>query len=396
MPFLKFLASALLMCCMTQPVRSEDPMTFWDSPRKGGNAFNMAPQGDKYYAALADAGATWVRLMLGKWETAGRDFLMGSADAYEGLVEADLAALIAELDSAHEAGLRVVIAPVTLPGTRWAQHNDGEYDDRLWSDDAYQLQAVNFWVDLASELKQHPAVVAYDILNEPAPERLSGPAENSPMAALEDWQRLQDGGTRDLRTFYTKVIAGIRKVDANTPIMVGGGWYANPRSLAAWPGPLPDDRVLYAFHMYEPYAATSAGNMRREKPLRYPGAVTLYDGQELAWSRQSVTSHIDFAYAWAARHGVPSSRVVASEFGCMRRWADCAAYLTDVLDAVDARNGHWAFYAFREDEWDGMDYELPASLRPGRFYHLKTQGKADLIPRNGALMQLLSERMKAQ
>jgi len=381
---------------MTQPVRSEDPMTFWDTPRKGGNAFNVEPQGDRYYAALAETGATWVRLMLGKWKGGGRDFLMGNADAYDGLVQADLLALIAELDAAHDADLRVVIAPVTLPGARWAQHNDGVYDDRLWSDPAYQLQAVNFWVDLATELKQHPAIVGYDILNEPAPERQSGPAENSPISTLKDWQLKQDGGTRDLQAFYSAVIAGIREVDTITPVIVGGGWYANPRSLAAWSGPLSDDRVLYAFHMYEPYAATSAGNMRREKPLRYPGVVTLYDGQELAWSRQSVKHHIDFAYTWAAHHGVPSNRVVASEFGCMRRWTDCEAYLTDVLDAVEARNGHWAFYAFREDEWDGMDYELPASLKPGRFYHLKSQHKAELIPRNGELMELLRKRMKAQ
>ncbi len=396
MHLVKFLAFVLLICTMAQPVRSEDPMTFWDTPRKGGNAFNTAPQGEEYYTALAGTGATWVRLMLGKWQSTGRDFLLGNADAYEGLVDTDLSALMAELDTAHAAGLRVVLAPVTLPGTRWAQHNEGVYDDRLWSSAAFQSQAVNFWVDLATELKQHPAIVAYDILNEPAPERLAGPGENSPLETLKEWQRDQEGGTRDLRAFYTKVIAGIRAVDDKMPIMVGGGWFANPRSLAAWPAPLSDNRVIYAFHMYEPYAATSAGNMRRDKPLRYPGVKTFYDGQDLAWDRQAVKSHVDLAYSWAAHHRVPLKRVVASEFGCMRRWKDCGSYLTDVLDAVEDRNGHWAFYAFREDEWDGMDYELPASLRPGRFYYLKQEGKAELIPRNGELMELLQKRMKAQ
>ncbi|SWJ13148.1 Uncharacterised protein [Klebsiella pneumoniae] len=40
-----------------------------------------------------------------------------------------------------------------------------------------------------------------------------------------------------------------------------------------------------------------------------------------------------------------------------------------------------------------MDYELPASLRPGQFYWLTEQGKQNKIPRNGELMKLLKKRM---
>ena len=77
----------------------------------------------------------------------------------------------------------------------------------------------------------------------------------------------------------------------------------------------------------------------------------------------------------------------------MRLWPDCATYLTDVIDAVEARGGHWAFYSFREDEWEGMDYELPNSVTPGRFYYLSEEGKADKLPRDGALMGVLRGRM---
>jgi hypothetical protein len=35
-----------------------------------------------------------------------------------------------------------------------------------------------------------------------------------------------------------------------------------------------------------------------------------------------------------------------------------AQYFLDLI-AIFKKNGwHWAFYAFREDCWDGMDYEL--------------------------------------
>ena len=41
-----------------------------------------------------------------------------------------------------------------------------------------------------------------------------------------------------------------------------------------------------------------------------------------------------------------------------------------------------------------MDYELPPSVKPGQFYWLSENGKADQLPRDGALMKLLRERMK--
>lgn len=395
MTFTKSLCTAAVLIAFGQAAIAADLITFWDHPAKGGNVFNAAPKNEAYYRALAGTGASWTRLTFSKWKGQERDFLIGNADDYQGLVSEDLAVLRAELDAAHAAGLKVVVAPLTLPGGRWSQHNGGTYDDRLWADEAFQEQAVQFWVDLAGALRDHPAIAAYNILNEPAPEKEAGGIENGSDKQLRAWQTAQSGSMRDLTAFYATVIAGIREVDPVTPVMVDGGWYANPLSLAVWPAALPDDRVLYAFHMYEPYAATSAPNMKRDVPFRYPGVTTNYAGSETTWDRQVVTSHISAAFDWAERQGLAGTRVVAAEFGCMRRWTDCGTYLTDVMDAVDARGGHWAFYSFREDEWEGMDYELPANLAPGRFYWLTEEGKRDKLPRDGELMNLLRERMES-
>lgn len=389
-----FAGLALSAACCVLSLQAAEPDGFWEVPRKGGNSFNRLPPDEAYFRALAGTGATWVRLAFGKWPGAGRDFLIGDADDYHGLVPADLAILRQTLDAAHAAGLKVVVVPLSLPGARWVQQNDGVFDDRLWSQPRYAQQAIRFWADLAAALADHPAVAAYNLINEPAPEKTTGLAENGPADALRAWQHQHAGTPRDLPAFYSRVIAAIRGVDPQTPVMVDGGYYANPRSIAAWPGPLDDARVLYAFHMYEPYAATSAANMRRDLPLRYPGAITEVAGEELAWDRVAVAAHIGTAFDWAEAHGVPPTRIVAGEFGCMRRWRDCAVYLTDVIDAIEARGGHWAFYAFREDVWDGMDYELPAELTPGQFHWLSEQGKAGALPRDGALMELLRARLR--
>ncbi|WP_264377597.1 hypothetical protein [Wolbachia endosymbiont (group B) of Philonthus cognatus] len=53
---------------------------------------------------------------------------------------------------------------LSLPGSRWKQNNNDKDDLRLWSDQAFQKQAAKFWQDLAKELKDHPAIVGYNIL----------------------------------------------------------------------------------------------------------------------------------------------------------------------------------------------------------------------------------------
>lgn len=387
------LQTFLACAALGQPVLAADLIGFWDSPQPGANGFNAVPQDRAYFDALAATGARWIRLTFSKWKGQGRDFLIGDADHYAGLVPEDLAQLRQVLDAADAAGIKVVLTPLSLPGRRWSQQNGGKYDDRLWQNADYQDQAANFWADLAQALKDHPAIAGYNILNEPAPEKASGLSESADLAARRDWQAAQAGSTRDLPAFYARVIDRIRAVDPVTPIMVDGGWYASPLSLAAWPKALADDKVLYAFHMYEPYGATSAPNMKRDQPLRYPGVTTEYAGGEVSWDKAAVASHIGTAFDWAKAQGLPPTRIVAAEFGCMRRWQDCGTYLGDVLDAVQAQGGHWAFYSFREDEWDGMDYELPADLAPGRFYWLTEEGRADQLPRDGKLMDILRARM---
>ena len=374
-------------------VAQADPMSFWDTTQRGANSFNLNPPDAAYFEALSDTGATWVRLVFSKWASASPDFLIGDAVAYDGLVPTDLEVLHGVLDDAHAAEIGVVLTPLTLPGSRWIQQNGGQFDDRLWSDQAYAGQVAAFWRDLAAQIGDHPAVVGYNILNEPVPEKTTGLAENSPMDDYLAWQQAHKGTPRDLPALYENVIASIRTVDPQTPVMVDAGFYGNPRALATWDGPLSDDRVLYAVHMYEPYAATSPGNLRNETPVRYPGAITTYAGEKLAWDADAVAAHLAYGFDWAKAHDIPSNRVVLGEFGCMRLWADCGTYLMDVLDAAEDASVHWAFYAFREDEWDGMDYELPVSLESGRFYWLSSEGRADQIPRDGPLMTLLKDRM---
>ena len=116
----------------------------------------------------------------------------------------------------------------------------------------------------------HPAIAAYNLINEPAPEKLGGLAEHASAERMQQWYAQARGGARDLPALYAQLVAAIREVDAKTPIMVDAGWYASADAFGYWQAPLQDDRVLYSVHMYEPYAATSARNLLRKAPSIIP------------------------------------------------------------------------------------------------------------------------------
>ncbi|EKT4522202.1 cellulase family glycosylhydrolase [Pseudomonas putida] len=372
------LASALALASL--PSVAADLIDFWDTPRHGGNSFNRLPPDQAYFEALKGYGATWVRLSYDKWQPERRDFLIGNADAYKGLMPADLAQLKATLDNAHAAGLKVVIAPLSLPGMRWSQNNQGTFDDRLWQDKAYWAQAAEFWRDLALALKGHPAVAAYNLINEPAPEKQGGLAEHAKPERMRQWYAQAQGSARDLPAFYRQVVAAIREVDAVTPVMLDAGWYAAADAFGYWPVPLQDARVLYSLHMYEPYQVTSAPNMARKQPIPYPGPAP-FGGKRELWGAERVAEYLQQPLAWVDAMAIPRSRLVVGEFGCMRQLAGCKQYLEDVLTVLDQNKLHWAFYSFREDNWDGMDYELGSAKVPWRYWQAIDKGEPDPLAR---------------
>lgn len=391
---LRTMPALLLLGVLSGAAGAADMIAFWDKPERGGNSFNRLPPDQAYFDALQDYGASWVRLSYDKWQPAERDYLIGNADQYQGLVAKDLQQLKTTLDRAHAAGLKVVITPLSLPGMRWAQNNGDRFDDRLWQDKQFWTQSAAFWRDLAAVLKEHPAVAAYNLINEPAPEKQAGLAEHADAAKMRDWYEKQVGSARDLPGFYQTLISAIREVDSLTPIMVDAGWYGAADAFSYWPAPLADSRVLYSFHMYEPYAATSAPNLQRARPYTYPGLVPFAAGMQ-KWDPNRVRSYLQQPLDWAAQHAIPANRMVAGEFGCMRKLPGCQQYLEDVLSALEAARVHWAFYSFREDSWDGMDYELGSANVPWAYWKAAEDGQPDPVKRSAtAEFEPISKRLK--
>lgn len=365
----RFGISFLLLFTLVGPVFAESKIKYWDRQRRGTNWFNNTPTRDWLLAAKA-AGVQVIRLAPNNWQSKERDFLLGSADQFVGLVEEDLRKLEEVLTQAEKLGLKVVLTTLSLPGARYRQLNGDQADLRLWRDPQYLPEAARFWQLLAQRLKGHPAVVGYNILNEPAPERAAG-LRDTGTPAPATWVAKVTNTPADLNLFNAKIVAAIREVDKETPIVVDCGWWAAAYGMP-YLKPLRDDKVLYSFHMYEPYAYTNkkANNGR----FSYPGtfrAEREIDGEtkevEVDLNRVELERILAPVAEWQKKYGIKSNRIFVGEFGCNRTVSGAADYLADLIGIFNQHSWHWAFFTFRQDLWDGMDYELGTGP-PGEAY----------------------------
>lgn len=128
----------------SKPLEATSKMSFWQVPKKGANIFNQKVSKADIRAAKT-YGIEFIRLAPDKFHTAKRDFLIGNADKYEGLVHEDLKALKSILDICAEENMPVIITMLSLPGSRWKQNNHDNDDLRIWTDKTFQTQASKFW-----------------------------------------------------------------------------------------------------------------------------------------------------------------------------------------------------------------------------------------------------------
>jgi aryl-phospho-beta-D-glucosidase BglC (GH1 family) len=379
--FLCFLALLMIFSGLSAQaqVKIAEKADFWKIPKKGANYFNLFPE-EQWFKAAHQLGLQWVRLSYDKWQPQDRDFLIGNADHYHGLMQKDLVLLKRSLDWAQKYQIKVVLVPLSLPGARWVQNNNDQPDLRLWQDKKYWREAVLFWQDLARELAHHPAVYAYNIINEPTPERGTGLAEQGDPSRYLRWYKKYKDTPHDLPAFYQAVIQSIRQVDPHTPIMLDAGWYAQANAFSYWPK-IQDPHILYAFHMYEPYAFTNYRNFKQHKYV-YPGKIPLIE--ETApeyWDKEKLKRYFEPFLSWVEQNKIPAQQIVAAEFGCYRRNTGCADYLADLIALFNQKKFHWAFYSFRED-WEGYDYELGTGQPPAGYWQAIEQKNYAAIKRS--------------
>ena len=365
----RLLIVSLVILFSSKASASNEKLGFWDVQRKGANGDAKNP--DAWFKAAADVGIEFVRLAPVAWEAEGRDFLLGDADNFTGIPERDYEKLENALDIAHRHGVKIVLTMFSLPGARNRQFNDYKFDYRLWTDEKYQEQALAFWKELATRLKDHPAIVGYNPLNEPHPARKDG-FENGDEKGFEKWLTKHKDTTADLNRFNRRIVKAIRSMDSETPIILNC-WFHSSSNGFRYLDPVDDEAVLYAFHYYEPWVFSTyrVNKGRFSYPDKMPVAGS--DATE-PWTRADIQKRIQPVIDWAIRFNIPASRITAEELGCDRRVAGALAYLEDTIATFNEHQWHWAFYSFRSSDWDGLDYELGTEKLGWKYWQAREKG----------------------
>lgn len=359
----------------------KDKISFWNQVKRGTNVFNRQVSREDIKAAKS-YGIAFIRLAPDKFITSKRDFLIGDADGYVQLVPEDVSALKKILDICFEEQMPVVLTMLSLPGSRWKQNNSDIDDLRIWSDTKFQKQAAKFWQHLARELREHPAVVGYNILNEPHPERLDD------ASSTHIHQINQQEVQTKLFQFYHLVITAIRKVDQKTPIILDSSSYADPNTFRLFRVHTEND-ILYSFHMYEPFAYTNY-KMNQGKFI-YPGKIN-----EKHWDKSALKEYMEEINRFQKNNNIPSNRILVGEFGAHRTSQGLPQYFKDLIDIFTGNGWHFAFYAFREDTWDGMDYELGDQKLPWSYWKAIEQGNKPKVSRKEGCPQFKVLKEKIQ
>jgi endoglucanase len=160
-------------------------------------------------------------------------------------------------------GMYVVIDMHQAPGGQTGTNIDDSYGyPWLYDSPADQQELIEIWRSIAEHYRDEPAVLGYDLLNEPIPH----------------FPELQKYNSQ-LEPLYKRIAAAIREVDHHHVLVLGGArWDTNFNVF----GPPFDSNVMYEFHLYKfgtPWNPSVASEIARYTAFRDEYHVPIWLGE---------------------------------------------------------------------------------------------------------------------
>ena len=214
-------------------------------------------------------------------------------------------------------------------------------NDGVWQNQAAQNGWVEMWRYTAKRYRDNHIVVGYDLMVEPNANEVGSHAVDD---LLDIWEPdefyAEYGGTLyDWNQLYPRITEGIRAIDPDTPILIGGMGY----SAVAWLPylqPTGDSRTIYMVHQYEPIQYTH--QWWEEPTCPYPSKCDLdWDGRVDPFGQDQLDDYLTIVDDYKDTHNVP---VAVNEFGAARWAPGAAAYMADQMEQFEARGMNHALW----------------------------------------------------
>lgn len=267
---------------------------------------------------------------------------------------------------AQAAGIKVVPVAFEVPG--------GFDRETMWTAPGAEAAFCQYWRGIVERLKPYRDTIwGYNLYNEPL-------ARAQLPYAPQEWRKMAIGILRE-----------IHRVDPEAWVIYetgpGGGWRGFEDLK-----PLPDPRVIYSFHFYEPGAFTHQGiaasqlqdagllaKAQKTTGIRYPGLI-----EGIYWDRDQMERELQPVIEFQKKYHAP---IFIGEFSVVA-WAPVESspqYLKDIIGLFEKYGWSWTYHAFRE--WPGWSPEYEDGV-------LKSAIKLQRVPES-ARGKVIADALKA-
>jgi len=229
---------------------------------------------------------------------------------------------------AQKRGIKVVLDLHSPPGGKFLEGGYVGANGGLFTDPKAQEHFVEVWKKMARRYKGNNTFWGFDLVNEPV--------DDGAAPGCMNWQELALAAGK-----------AVREIDPERTLII------EPPKWGGAPGfkffnPVPLERVVYSFHMYEPIRFTHQKVFHHdESAVAYPGEI-----DKVVWNREALVKAMQPAIDFASRYRV---HFYVGEFSAIR-WAPGAEkYLADVTSIFEEHGWDWSYHAYRE--WPGWSLE---------------------------------------
>lgn len=215
---------------------------------------------------------------------------------------------------AHQYGLGIILDLHAAPGAQncdW--HSDSTGEAMFWEKEKFRKETLNLWDRLVSEFKDEPALIGFDLINEPV---------------------LREKPVSLLAKFYKEAVKRIKAIDKKHTIFLEGSLWAQRIDFLK---DLIEENISISIHTYQPLDFTF-----NFSPLcKFPGKIN----NEL-WDREKMRKYLEPYFLFSENNRVP---IFVGEFGINWRggfWGELN-WLQDILETFEEFGFGYTYWTYK-------------------------------------------------
>ena len=223
--------------------------------------------------------------------------------------------LMRAVDWAAKYNLKIILDLHAAPGAQnYDWHSDSMGKALLWESNANQEKVFVLWEKLAAQFKDNPAILGYDLLNEPV---VYG----------------NDAHAKIIR-FYQTLIKRIRAIDQEKTLFLEGNIWSQQIDFLSG---LIDKNISISVHSYEPFDYA----LNVTPGLKFPGPCP-----RTVWDESELRKHLEKYYAFANKN---KTSIFVGEFGINWRGGYCGelVWLKTMFGCLNDFNFSWTYWTYK-------------------------------------------------